>query len=143
MPAGYSGTPLVKKLGIKPFTKLLIANPPARFEKTLGKLPEGVKVTTARSKQIDTMLLFFKRERELVQSMTRYIPKLDADGAIWIAWPKKSSSLATDLSSSVVRSRGLETGMVDIKVCAVDDDWSGLKFVHRVANREKVRQHKR
>lgn len=140
MPAGYSGTPLIKKLGIKPYTKLLIAKPPPNFDKTLGRLPEGVKLTTARSKQIETMLLFFTKERELSQSLLRYVAKLDLDGAIWIAWPKKSSKLTTDLSFDVVRAIGLDSGLVDNKVCAVDEDWSGLRFVYRLEDRAKRRR---
>ena len=132
--AGYSGTPLVKKLGIKEgFNVLFVAAPP-EFERDLD-LPVGVTVNAKPKKPHDVVILFVKSKRELERSFTRYATKLKPAGMLWISWPKKASGLSTDLTENVVRDIGLAKGMVDVKVCAVDEVWSGLKFVFRLKDR--------
>ncbi len=134
--AGYSGTPLVKKLGIKEGFNVLLVNAPSEFERDL-ELPADVAVNVKSRKQNDFVMLFVKSRRELEQTFTRYSNKLQPAGMLWISWPKKASGVATDLNENVVRDIGLAKGMVDVKVCAVDDVWSGLKFVFRLKDRPK------
>lgn len=130
--AGYSGTPLPKKLGIVEDTRLALLAAPKHLPGLLGPLPEGVQLRHASRGKNDVLLLFC---RDLATLEKRLGPatRAMADGAsLWIAWPKKSSALATkDLSGDVVRASGLETGLVDTKVCAIDEDWSGLRFQRR------------
>lgn len=134
--AGYSGTPLVKKLGIKEGFNILLVNAPPEFERDLD-LPSGVTVNVKSRKENDFVMLFVKSRRELEQTFTRYSNKLQPAGMLWISWPKKASGVVTDLNENVVRDIGLAKGMVDVKVCAVDDVWSGLKFVFRLKDRPK------
>ena len=134
--AGYSGTPLPRKLGIKPGHSVLLAGAPPDFESTLGDLAEGVR--TARRTgpgPYDVILLFAYRLRTLERRLGGLKPKLGPSGGLWICWPKKSSGLRTDLAGGVVRESGLASGLVDNKVCAVDETWSGLRFVYRLADR--------
>jgi len=137
--AGYSGTPLVKKLGIKPGFNAAFINAPGNFISQLD-LPEDVNVRsrTFRGK-LDFILLFVKSRAELSKSFSVYASKLTANGMMWISWPKKASGVKTDLTDNVVREIGLAAGLVDVKVCAVDDIWSGLKFVYRLQDRPKMR----
>ena len=137
MPAGYSGTPLAKKLGIKPGQRVLIAGGPQGFEKTLGELPERVQLVTSLrgSKPFDVVLFFTKRESELARRFVALAERLQPAGGLWVAWPKKSSGVTTDLSDAVVRKTGLDSGLVDNKVCAVDETWSALRFVIRLRDR--------
>ena len=132
-PAGYSGTPLVAKLGIRPAARMQAVNPPADFPDTLGNMPDGVKRVSRGS--LDFGLLFVTRKAALVKSFPRLRDRLESNGMLWVAWPKKSSGAATDLTESVVREVGLELGLVDVKVCAIDATWSGLKFVRRLSDR--------
>ena len=132
-PAGYSGTPLVAKFGIKPGARMQVVNPPADFPDTLGTVPESVKRVSRGS--LDFGLLFVTRRSDLVQRYPRLRDRLESNGMLWVAWPKKSSGAATDLTENVVREIGLEFGLVDVKVCAIDDTWSGLKFVRRLSDR--------
>lgn len=134
--AGYSGTPLVKKLGIKQGFNVLFVNAPDGFDKQLD-LPADVTVNSRSRKPIDLVLLFVTTKRELERTFLQYAEKLTPAGMLWISWPKKSSGVASDLSDNVVRQLGLAKGMVDVKVCAVDDIWSGLKFVFRLQDRPK------
>ena len=136
-PAGYSGTPLAKKLGIKPGTRYSIPGAPAGFEATLEPLPEDATLVGPRGKA-DLVLLFERRASKLPKAFATQAARLPPDGALWIAWPKKSSGVATDLTFDIVRATGLAAGLVDVKVCAVDETWSGLKFVVRVADRPKA-----
>ncbi len=128
--AGYSGTPLPRKLGIKPGTAVRLLNAPAGFEATLGELPEGATVTRRRGGACHLTLWFVPRRRDLEEGIERVAGAVTTD-RLWIVWPKKTSPLATDVSQRDVRSAGLHQGLVDYKICAVDDDWSGLLFSRR------------
>ena len=134
--AGYSGTPLVKKLGIKEGFNVVFVNAPRTLERELD-LPAGVTVNAKSNKPVDFAHLFVKTTREVESMFSRYAAQLTPSGMLWISWPKKSSGVATDLDENVIRDIGLAKGMVDVKVCAVDDIWSGLKFVFRLKDRLK------
>jgi hypothetical protein len=134
--AGYSGTPLAKKLGIKEGFNLRFVNPPAVLDKELD-LPANVTVNARARKPIDLVLLFVTTKSELERTFSSYAAKLTPAGMLWISWPKKSSGVASDLTDNVVRQIGLAKGMVDVKVCAVNEVWSGLKFVFRLKDRPK------
>ena len=134
--AGYSGTPLVKKLGIKPGMRVLFVNPPEDYEATLGPLPESVVRLKATQPELDFIHFFAKQASELKAHLSELKSALARDGMLWISWPKNTSKVPTDLSESVVREIGLGAGLVDIKVAAVDAVWSGLKFVYRLADRK-------
>lgn len=135
--AGYSGTPLVKKLGIKPGTNIAFVSAPPDYANDLD-LPSDVTVNSRSSKPLDFAQLFVKRKTELNREFSEYAKRLNASGMLWVSWPKKSSGVSTDLSDNVVREIGLAAGMVDVKVCAVNEVWSGLKFVFRLKDRAKV-----
>jgi len=136
--AGYSGTPLVKKLGIKPDFKTVFVNPPTNFVNQLG-LPSSVKVRSlSKSKDLDFILLFVKTRTALTVALDQCAHKLKINGMIWVSWPKQASGVTTDLKENVVRDLGLAAGLVDVKVCAVDEIWSGLKFVYRLKDRPKL-----
>ena len=134
--AGYSGTPLAKKLGIKAGFNLRFVNAPGALEKELD-LPANVTVNSRARKPVDLVLLFVTTRRELARTFSSYAAKLTPSGMLWICWPKKSSGVASDLTDNVVRQLGLAKGLVDVKVCAVDETWSGLKFVFRLKDRPK------
>lgn len=136
LPTGYSGTPLIKKLGIKPGQRVLFVQPPADFDQTIGEMPEGVAMVTAGAKQIDVVLLFVISFAELKKRFAALSRKLVSNGSLWVCWPKRASGVPTDLNENVIRDHGLEVGLVDVKVCAVDETWSGLKFVIRLADRQ-------
>jgi hypothetical protein len=127
--------PLPKKLGIKEGSRVVLVNAPAGFDPVLGELPGGVRVgTTARGPR-DVILFFVTSRRELERRFEKLAGALDPAGGLWIAWPKKASGVATDLDQAVVMEVGLATGLVDNKVCAIDETWSGLRFVIRKENR--------
>ncbi|HMV83273.1 MAG TPA: hypothetical protein PLD20_02210 [Blastocatellia bacterium] len=130
--AGYSGTPLPKKLGIKPNSTVLLVNAPEDFTQTLGELPAGAKLTTDGTGKVDLILWFLRRRIEL-EDRIEDMRALTGTGGIWLAWPKQASGLATDLTQTIVRETGLACGLVDYKVCAIDATWSGLKFALRKA----------
>ncbi len=132
-PTGYSGTPLVAKLGLKPGMRVQLVSPPADFADTLGPMPDGIK-QVARG-DLDFAMLFVRARAMLVKEFPRLRDRLVSNGMLWVSWPKKSSGVETDLSETIVRSFGLEAGLVDVKICAVDDTWSGLKFVRRLKDR--------
>ena len=132
--AGYSGTPLVKKLGIKEGFNILIVNAPNDFERQL-ELPKHVTFKGNPKRPFDFVLLFVKSQDALKKEFSRYARRLTPGGMLWISWPKKTSGVESDLNENVVRDIGLAKGMVDVKVCAVDDVWSGLKFVFRLQDR--------
>jgi hypothetical protein len=134
--AGYSDTPLVKKLGIKSGFRIAFVNAPAAFSKELS-LPSEAKINLRSREPLDFALLFVKSERELRATFPQYADKLKPAGMLWVAWPKKSSGVATDLSFNNVQAIGLAAGLVDTKICAVDEVWSGLKFVFRLKDRSK------
>ena len=131
--AGYSGTPLVKKLGIKEGHRYAILNAPDGFELML--LPPSAVQVYRVSRDLDLILFFCKTERLLHKEFGRLAKAIKANGMIWIAWPKKSSKVETDLAFENVQRIGLATGLVDVKICAIDEVWSGLKFVVRVKDR--------
>jgi hypothetical protein len=139
--AGYSGTPLPKKLGIRPGARLGLVRAPDGFDATLGELPEGVvaKSVGRGAGRFDVIVCFARSRKELASDFPPLQARLDPAGGLWIAWPKKSaqkaSGLATDLTEAEVRARGLRTGLVDNKVCAIDETWSGLRFVVRLSDR--------
>lgn len=125
-PGGYSGTPLPKKLGMKPDTRVLLIDSPPDFVRTLGDLPGGVSFSKSIAGPADLVIWFVRRRGELVR-----LSEIEANlgsGGIWIAWPKKASGIRTDFNESDVRSAGLKSGLVDFKVCAIDATWSGLRF---------------
>jgi hypothetical protein len=134
--AGYSGTPLARKLGIKEGFNLRFVNAPPELDKEL-QLPVNVTINSRARKPIDLVLLFVTSKRELAQTFSSYAAKLRPAGMLWICWPKKTSGVASDLSDNVVRELGLAKGMVDVKVCAINEVWSGLKFVIRLKDRPK------
>jgi len=133
--AGYSGTPLIKKLGIKEGFRVALVNPPKGFQKELGSLPDKAKFVPSVTNSLDVILLFVNSEAELRRKFVLLAANLVANGMLWVAWPKKSSGVATDLSFTNVQRLGLDAGLVDVKICAVNDVWSGLKFVYRVKDR--------
>jgi hypothetical protein len=131
--AGYSGTPLVRKLGIKAGARITFFDAPPDFAKVLGDLPTGARLSTRGV--IDFALVFVTTKAKLVKRFDALIERLTPEGMIWVSWPKKSSGVATELTENVVREVGLLAGLVDVKVCAIDDTWSGLKFVRRLRDR--------
>lgn len=133
--AGYSATPLPKKLGLRDGSRIALINAPAGFESALGKLPPDAQIVTRLTKPLDLVLLFVLTERALLRDFEKVAKKLASNGMIWVAWPKKSSGVATDLSFERVQRIGLDSGLVDVKICAIDDVWSGLKFVIRLKDR--------
>jgi hypothetical protein len=133
-PAGYSGTPLAAKLGIRPGGRVLLDSPPAGPE--LGVLPDGVTLhRRPGSGSYDVVLLVAPSADRLRARWPRLQPALSTAGRLWVCWPKKSAGVATDLSEGAVREFGLAQGLVDVKVCAVDATWSGLAFVRRLRDR--------
>jgi hypothetical protein len=128
--AGYSGTPLPKKLGIKPNSTVALINAPRGFETALGELPEGVTFIAETKKNSDLIMWFIRMRFEL-ESRINQMRDLTSNGGLWIAWPKKSSGVASDLTENIVRDTGLAVGLVDYKVCSIDATWSGLKFAVR------------
>ena len=136
--AGYSGTPLVKKLGIKPGSNIAFISAPSGYANELD-LPPDVTINSRSGKPLDFAQLFVKSEKELKEKFSEYAKRLHAAGMLWVSWPKKSSGVTTDLSENIVRDIGLAAGLVDIKICAVDEVWSGLKFVFRLQDRAQVK----
>lgn len=135
MPAGYSKTPLVRKLGIKPGNKILLIKAPDHYLDLLGELPPDVTIVEESEEQVPFIHFFAKDEKDLKEYFPVAKKRLEKDGMLWVSWIKKSSKKETDISESDVRSLGLEIGLVDVKICAVDADWSGLKFMYRKKDR--------
>jgi hypothetical protein len=131
--SGYSGTPLPAKLGIKPSHRVALLGAPAGFDATLGDLPDGVAVRRdlRGTRPLDVILLFAVWRPELVQGIERARVRMAANAGLWVAWPKRAAKLATDLTEDTVRDVALPTGLVDNKVCAIDEVWSGLRLVIR------------
>ncbi len=127
--AGYSGTPLVKKLGIKAGYRVSLVGAPRGFEKTLGRVPDGVRLRH-RLGPADLIIWFAKSRADLDRRIAAMAKKV-GDGGMWIAWPKRASGVASDLTQNEVRRIGLSNGLVDYKICAIDATWSGLKFARR------------
>ena len=133
--AGYSGKPLVQKLGIKPEMRIAIVNAPRGYGRVLGKLPSRVTRKASAVGPLDFVQFFTTERRELERRFAALARTLAPAGMLWISWPKKSSGVTTDLTEDVIRAIGLAHGLVDVKVAAVDEVWSGLKFVRRVKDR--------
>lgn len=134
-PAGYSGTPLPRKLGIKPGHRVAFVHAPGDFARTLGPLPDHVTVVEDDGGPLDLAVFFTTRSDALPDALQRLGRRVYPAGTLWIGWPKKAAKVETDLTEDVVRAIGLREGMVDVKVCAIDAVWSGLKFVYRLADR--------
>jgi len=129
-PAGYSGTPLPKKLGIKPAMKVAVLAAPYEFRKTLGDLPEGAQLCDDDARDARLTIWFVRAARELKSGIKR-AARCAERGSVWIAWPKKASGVVCDFSENDVRNAGLASGIVDFKICAIDATWSGLCFAKR------------
>ena len=134
--AGYSGTPLARKLGIKDAARVLLVAAPPGFEKTLDGLPKDAATTRRPSREHDVIVLFAKDLTSFVKAFETVRARLHQDGGLWIAWPKKASGIKTDLTENVIRDIALATGLVDNKVCAIDQTWSGLRLVVRLKDRK-------
>ncbi len=133
--AGYSGTPLPRKLGIKPGHRVLALNAPEGFAGTLGELPDGVAVGGRARGRADVIVSFHDRRAELARRMPKLRELMEPAAGLWIAWPKRASKLPTDLTEDVVRELALANTLVDNKVCAIDETWSGLRLVIRLRDR--------
>jgi hypothetical protein len=135
--AGYSGTPLPKKLCIGEGARVALVGAPPDFERVLGAMPDGAELVAPSRKGLDVVLLFARSREELARRFETCAARLRPDGSLWVAWPKKASGVATDLGEEYVRRHGLDAGLVDVKVCAVDETWSGLRFVYRLKDRPR------
>lgn len=135
--AGYSGTPLAKKLGIKENFLIQVYNSPKGYLDFFHDFPEGVVILDSGQEKetLDFIHIFATSEKELSEAFKKAKPTLKKTGALWISWPKKSSKIETEIDKFYVMNYGLDNGLVDVKVAAVDDDWSGHKFVYRVKDR--------
>ena len=127
--AGYSGKPVAQKLGIKPGFCIFVDGAPQAYAKMVGPLPGDVALKATAKPSLDMVHLFATRATGLAAKLRSYRKVIAPDGMIWVSWPKKSSGVASDLTDVVVRDTALPLGLVDIKVCAIDETWSGLKFV--------------
>lgn len=134
---GYSGTPLVRKLGIRPGHRVTLRTPPDGFPSLLQPLPDDVVIARGQRGTADVVLQFAEWRRPLAREFGKAQALLHPAGALWVCWPKKAARRPTDLTEDVVRVVGLEHGLIDVKVCAVDEVWSGLKFVYRLKDRPK------
>jgi len=135
MTTGYSKKPLVQKLGIKQGFKVMILNSPQNYNTVLGKLPEEVVLMKELKGPLDFIQFFTREKKELEHVFPILKRELSQAGMIWISWPKVKSGIATDLNESIIRNIGLNNHLVDVKVCAIDEIWSGLKFVRRLKSR--------
>jgi hypothetical protein len=133
--AGYSGKALVQKLGIKAGARIAILNPPNGYARTLGKLPARMARRTTTAGALDFIQFFTTEKGTLEREFAKLTRALTPAGMLWISWPKKAAGVPTNLTEDVIRAVGLAHGLVDVKVAAVDDVWSGLKFVRRVKDR--------
>ena len=135
--AGYSGTPLARKLGIREGSLVAILGAPEGFEAELEPLPDGVRLRRRLQRELDVVLLFVTDRRRLEQRFALAAASIQPAGGLWVAWPRWSSGVATDLTENVLREVGLPAGLVDNKVCAINQAWSGLRFVIRRENRPR------
>ena len=133
--AGYSGTPLPTKLGIKPGSRVALLHAPDDFAAQLQPLPPDVRVRTDARVPADVVILFARDLESLAAALAEAMRALPAHGGLWLAWPKRASNVQTTLTEDEVRETGLATGLVDNKICAINETWSGLRFVVRVADR--------
>ena len=137
--AGYSGTPLPQKLGIKLGLMVVTVNAPANYRRLLGQIPDSITFSERLKSGSSFVHLFTSRRSEMQKKMSILRDKISDNGAIWVSWPKKSSGISTDVTEDVIREIALPLGFVDIKVCAVDETWSGLKLMIRRENRKSKR----
>jgi hypothetical protein len=139
--AGYSGTPLPRKLGIREGDAVALVRAPEGFRGTLARdgLPDGVRFRSRLGRDHEVIVAFFTRRAELERRFDSLASALDVDGGLWIAWPKRASGVATDITEDTVREVALPRGLVDNKVCAIDETWSGLRVVFRASERPAVR----
>jgi len=133
--AGYSGTPLAKKLGIKESSIVVPVHAPASYRELLEPLPPSVRFAKKAGGETGIVHLFVSKRAELQRALEEYRSILNPSAAIWVSWPKKSAKVPTDITEDAIRDVALPLGFVDVKICAVDEVWSGLKLVVRVANR--------
>jgi len=132
--AGYSGTPLVQKLGVKPGARVALVDAPKGFAL---ELPSEAKLVDGKARELDVIVWFVTARAAFAKKLASVSARLQPAGGLWIAWPKKTSGVSTDMTENVVREVALPTGLVDNKVCAIDEVWSGLRLVVRVENRPK------
>ena len=133
--AGYSGKTVAQKLGIKPAFRIRTHNAPATYRKMLGPLPDDVVLSDRTKAPVDLVHMFVTSRTQLESQLRASLKEIRQDGAIWVSWPKKASGVTTDVTEDVIREVALPLGLVDVKVCAVDETWSGLKMVIRRTNR--------
>jgi hypothetical protein len=143
MPAGYSPRALADKLGIKPGSSLLLVHPPEGYATTLGALPPGVRLEGRLREGLDVVHVFVFRRAELLRGIASWREAIFPAGSLWVSWPKKTSKVPSDLTEDVIREVALGSGLVDVKVCAVDGTWSGLKLVVPVKDRPTPARRKR
>jgi hypothetical protein len=136
--AGYSGTPLAKKLGIRDGSRVTLLAAPAGIAEALAPLPDGARILRGARSRVDVVLFFTRRSSELAREIASLKSRIEPNGGLWIAWPKRASGVPTDLAFSAVQGIGLAAGLVDTKICAVDEVWSGLRFVYRLGERSGV-----
>jgi hypothetical protein len=139
-PAGYSGTPLPKKLGIKEGYAVALLRPPSDFRRTLGELPSGVTLQSGLAGQVsfDVVVAFITKRSQLERQLASIRRRMTPAAGLWVAWPKKASGVSADITDDVVREIALPTGLVDNKVCAIDATWSGLRLVIRIKDRRRA-----
>jgi hypothetical protein len=137
VPKDYSATPLWKKLGIREGAEIAFVGSPSGFREALGALPERVRVHSRPRGELDLVVFFTSQQSDLARRFDDLKGPLTPDGGLWVAWPKKSSEIDTDLSFEDVQRIGLEGGLVDNKSCSIDGDWQALRFVYRLADRSK------
>ena len=133
--AGYSGTPLAKKLGIKPSARVLTKNAPGDYLEWLSPTPAGATISSRVKGSVDIVHLFVTKRSDLQRQLGDTIERIAPDGMVWVSWPKKAAKVPTDITEDTVRELALPLGLVDVKVCAVSEVWSGLKLVIRKALR--------
>ena len=134
-PAGYSGTPLARKLGIKPGFNIRLINAPKHYFTLFIDLPADLQINNESAQLKDIIHFFTKEKNESINMLPELKSRIKPNGMIWVSWPKKSSKVATDITEDTIRNFALQNGLVDIKVCAVDEVWSGLKLVITVGDR--------
>jgi hypothetical protein len=135
MTAGYSGTPLAKKLGVKADYRVAVVNMPSHYMDLLGALADGIEFVDLAEGRLDLIHIFAEDRAFLEAQFPVLKTALTVDGALWVSWYKKAAKIPTDLDENIVRDIGLDNGLVDVKVAAIDAQWSGLKFVYRVKDR--------
>ena len=133
--AGYSQTPLVKKLGIKPGIRLAVVDPPGAYHELVEGLPADCVFLDLASGPLDFIHVFVQQEQRLRALFPTLKANLSSSGMLWVSWPKRASGIPTGLNENLIREIGLQNGLVDVKVCAVNEQWSGLKFVYRLKDR--------